>query len=255
MSRLQISVTFRMSRFRKALLDSALETLEKSSNFAALEWGYDELIRFPYEREKVLNAFFLEDPTESILLLKKSMSKYYSLVFAPKGELGKFEINHEGKLGKKDLVDGFELGGRLASIFKSDFAFVHWAGEITGPGGGALNGALKKRARKFAYSTEFSQAELRECGPRSFYARNWLAGEFLQRFKANVFEEHGCTISQNVWGGIQVDLVPEPWNADQRKLMEAQESINGAFSKLGLMGDYSNSLNIRPGKEWMPLQS
>jgi hypothetical protein len=65
--------------------------------------------------------------------------------------------------------------------------------------------------------------------------------------------ECGGYVQDTTWGGIRLDLVEEPWNADAETLSIAQKKTRQNLESSAVFGDYSRVLRYKPGTNWEPI--
>jgi hypothetical protein len=90
-------------------------------------------------------------------------------------------------------------------------------------------------------------------GLHSIYARTWFGSHLVKLIGRERLYECGGYVQDTTWGGIRLDLVEEPWNADAETLSIAQKKTRQNLESSAVFGDYSRVLRYKPGTNWEPI--
>jgi hypothetical protein len=129
---------------------------------------------------------------------------------------------------------------RLAEAFQPEFGFVHQVWEADTP-----------EAETYSYGIRLALKDLRSYGFCRIHPRNWFGPDLLSVLGKERLLSLPFTRTTS-WGGIELDLVENPWEADFETLYKRQQEVVRIFASWGLMGDYSSVSQKRPGPNWTP---
>ena len=222
-----------------------LDALEGGATFAPTHYGEDEFARLPYDRPAILARV---GKAYTITVARKKAVKYIATFVATKGlhpsEAYALSFYTKGGCPPSSVPEAYALGDRLAAALKPEIAYVQPTGN-----------ALGDRAKAFGGGSGHSWQMIRDYGLPSLSARTWLGAELTARIGRDLLEKSGCVVREAPWGGVVVDLVPEPWKADVELLFTKQQAAQKVLRKSGMFGVYEgiDGIDTKPGPKWTPL--
>lgn len=224
----------------RSILEAYLQALEQEPLVAPTHASRDERKRAPYDRTQIL------EPTAgrkagAVSLWRARVPKYArGTLSAGSGSHNKVTVDYDAGLIDKSVAPLYEAWTRLAEKFRPEFGFVHSVFQTESP---------NKEA--YSYGIRLTIKELRDNGFCLLHPRTWFGPDLVSVIgKERLLDlPHTRTTS---WGGVQLDLVEEPWAADFETMYERQRDVMRIFSAWGLMGDYSSVVRAVPGPRWTP---
>jgi len=198
----------------------------------------DERKRIPYDRDALLRSF--ASARSGYHLWRAKVPKYNEAFVSAKATTHNLvKVDYDSAPRDSQLPELFAAWTRVASVLKPEFGFVHslWA--------------LGKPSEEYNRGPGITAQKLRDFGFRSVHARTWFGPDLVAVIGVErlLRIEHTTRTS---WGGVQLDLVPNPWAATFEQLEGRTREVKQIFASWGLLGDYSDLNNTRPGPNWTP---
>jgi hypothetical protein len=105
------------------------------------------------------------------------------------------------------------------------------------------------------YSPSISQDHLQQNGMPPLGVRTWIGPHIVSQIGIERLRTCGGLIRETAWGGMELDLVNSPWEADFDTLLQAKQRIMIHLEPSGAFGDYSNyPLPLySPAQNWKPI--
>ena len=224
----------------KRILDGCLEAVESEPLITPTHASKDERKRAPYDRSALVEAAGGRK-VGGAFLWRAKMPKYtHGSLSTSNISHNKITVDYDAGLNDESVPLLFEAWARLAENLRPEFGFVHGVPDIESPSAAAYNYGLRLKIK-----------DLRDNGFRLIHPRTWFGPDLVSVIgKERLLDlPHTRTTS---WGGVQLDLVEEPWAADFETMYERQRDVMRIFSAWGLMGDYSSVVRAVPGPRWTP---
>jgi hypothetical protein len=220
-------------------LSRVLVALEEEPQAAPTHASYDERKRLPYDREAALQSFGLKR-SRGINLWRGQVPKYTNGYLSTHQTVyNHVSADYSSSLRKFQLLELFATWTRLAAKLEPEFGLVH------------MRWSLGAESEEYNYGFRLNPKELRQFGFCSLHSRTWFGPDLT-----SVIGEQRLLALPNTektpWGGLQLDLVENPWLADFSTMARRQREVESVFASWGLMGNYSNSSNVIPGPNWTP---
>ncbi|GGR79429.1 hypothetical protein [Deinococcus sedimenti] len=136
------------------------------------------------------------------------------------------------------------LASRMASVTRPLFGGIGFPWTDT-----------TEEARRFNAMLNTGGLDLHNNGPDSAAVRSWFGPPFAAQLDPAALTALDLVVRTTDWGGLEVDLTDEPWNAPLELLAAQKQAFNGYLSDLGLLGDYSRRLLRRPGARWAQVKA
>lgn len=194
----------------------------------------DERKRIPYESESIVGAAE-RGPVE---LWRTQEPRYAGSLITNRDARNMLKLSFESPADNL-LPAIFEGATRLANQIRPEFGFVHALWQ-RGPASEAYNFGYRLQAR-----------DLDKCGLGNVYARTWFGPYLVERIGKPLLLSLPQAYEM-LWGGIQTDLVLEPWLADFDVLSAAQAQVMKQLRSTGLVGDFTGPpVRWKPGARWV----
>jgi len=235
---LKVGLLFPINTGKAPGLEAMLELLEGEPLATPTHANYDSQKRAPYDRTSVLQqrASFR---ISGFSLWRTKAPKYPDAYLGARDNAyNHIVLKYAGGLPDAKVESLFATWTRLAEATKTEFGFLHCL---------IKNG----RSEAYNYGAGVNLKHLSRCGLESLYARTWLGPELTEVIGQKRLL--GLPNSRSTsWGGVELDLTPEPWKADFDTLFTRQKALVKTFSSWGVIGDYSDFSEPLPGPSWTP---
>lgn len=218
-------------------LDCLLSALE-TSDLAPTHWGLTEPVRNQYDRNAVIAGVSATGSHELYtpsLHRRKAAPRYEAFFSTSSEDLNFVNSKFQNALDIKCLSQIFALGDTLAENLEAELAFVH---------------PIWYETNQVNLSPYVKVRDLQKYGLRSIGARTWLGPFLVKTIGRDLLYSCGAYAQDTSWGGIRLDLVKDPWQADVEALSDAQAKVMQNLDSSGIFGDYTNVLAHKPGNNW-----
>jgi uncharacterized protein YjbI with pentapeptide repeats len=221
-----------------------LEAFEAAPELAPTHWGPDERARSKYNRADAVAYAAKQEPQIRVPTLRRAaLPTYLAYPFesVPTRPFG-FKVSFPQGLRAEDVAPIYALGDVLAERMEAEFGFVHPA-------------FVGEECRDYASTGQYKVTEFEDFGPRAVVARTWLGPHvagLLGRERLSHLAAAGFDVEDMLWGGVRVDLVSPPWEADCATLAERQAQAMDLLCDSGVFGDYSHRWKRTLGPRWVP---
>jgi hypothetical protein len=232
-------------------LDSLLNVFESFPILQPQKWAKDDRAKSkqPYERQ-ALAKMVSTCSSEAIPMLYGKKPVPYEFFF-------EFERNHQNSANK--CLNGVywyldappNFNDSLDSIFK----FSQKLADIVCPEYGSINLIWDHPQIGELISPGIKIPEFQQNGVPSLGIRTWMGLDIIDKIGIDRLKSCGAIVHQTDWGGIQLDLVEQPWLADFDTLLQAKQRIMANLEPSGMFGDYSNYPwpLYSPAPNWIPI--
>ncbi len=213
-----------------------LDGLEANPVLDATHASGDERKRVPYVRataeEAARNGF--------VSLWRTKAPKYGGWLSTKSSTTDGLTLEFNPAPSPPALAAVFDGAARLADVMRPEFGFVHLC-YVRDPDAVAYN-------RGFASMTG---RVLDRVGIANVHARNWF-GPYLVKLLGRDFLLAFPYAREKSWGGIQVDLVAEPWSSDFETLRVGQEEVMKRLNATGTVcATEGPPVLWKPGPNWI----
>lgn len=213
-----------------------LEAIANEPQTAPTHGSFDERKRLPFSAHSL--ATYAGTRMGTPLLWRAKAPKYWGSVDASPLPIARILLHYEDIDPKK--VEALCAGiARLADKLEPAYAALRFIWTDPMP-------------TQAASMSGFSLKALHYCkyGPPGVYASTWFGPSLVHSIGLPALLAQGATAT--AWGGVSLQLVPEPWNATFESLCERQNEINHVLRESGFFGDYSEPVP-RKGARWIAL--
>ena len=198
----------------EATLERLLRVFESHEKFSPNKWGNWERIRLDYNKSEIIDLASLDKIDE--VYLHRNLSVKYSGRFDinwKQSSYFSFEMNKS--TSQKYWSTFFELFDQVAEIVKPRYGVTHVAWEEIIPW---TNDRERLKIWMF-YASDIVPKDY-QYGPHGLGIRTYLGGDILELFGREIFKTIPAIVTEMEWGGIRVDLVDKPWEADPELLFD-----------------------------------
>jgi hypothetical protein len=223
-------------------LERLLDAFESIEELAPTNWGRDERARDPYDRAALITEVSaLKSESYMPGLHRRKPPRYQAYFTASDSGLKMVKVEFGSSLRKKDMALVFKLGSILANALEPEYGFVH--------------AVWRDQDEKGLYSISnvVTARKLQECGLLRPPARTWYGAHIVKLIGRDRLDETGVPIKETPWGGVELNLVADPWEADFETLNARQEKVMSVLEPAGVFGDYSSWHDCKPGPKWKPI--
>src|SRR5262249_52780291 len=123
----------------------------------------------------------------------------------------------------------YELAGELAERFRAVYGTVH---------------PDVQDGTKFRAAGNLELEWLQRYGPLAVAARTWYGAHLVGLIGEDRIRAAGVA-APLPWGGLRLDLVPEPWAAGIDTLKQRQAEAVAALAPAQVLGDYSHPVTYK----------
>jgi hypothetical protein len=241
--RIELEIFTWHSLVHKGSLLSLLQAFESYSDLAPTHWSSDDsedpkATYQPYSRDQFLvKVTDLDEYSDLPGLCRKKRPKYESELLNNAPNLMKeIGVTFDSNLRTEDLPQIFEWSETLVSSVDAEFAFLDpfWDGIDY----------------EYNHSAGLKADEFQSFGLISISACTWFGPKLVKIIGRELLCNCGGFVQDTRSGGIRLDLVEEPWQADAETLSIAQKRVMQNLERSGVFGDYTQILKYKPGANW-----
>ncbi|MEK4733284.1 hypothetical protein [Paenibacillus sp. FSL L8-0641] len=232
-------------------INSILNIFETKDYFKPTSWGNSETIKVDYDRDEIKERIILQQPRFSELYLQRAHSIEYS---------GSFDLisNFRAYFGfdfkntpKKLWPEIYELSENIASIIKPRYGIAHGFWPVSTPWQ-----SERDRLHKWMnFCSQPAPVTFGPCGPLGMGTRTYFSGDILDLFNKEIFLNIPANVTETDWGGIRVDLVAKPWEADANELLDRWICVMDYMEQYDVFAipnfsESRRSVSFNPNKAW-----
>jgi hypothetical protein len=230
-------------------VDEILSLFESFPILFPKKWAEDDRARSrkPYKREALL-AWVSSTWDGNIPMLFGQKSSPYEAFWSMSSnrqnsdweKLSSFWIDWHTPIDPKYTSVIFDFSSVLANILKPEL--------------GSFDLVFENGNNHQLFSPLKDQ-DLQEYGMPPIGVRTWMGSHIISQIGLERIKSSGGVISETSWGGIQLDLVEQPWLADFDRLVAARTKIMAHLEPSGVFGDYSRYPVplYSPAPNWIPI--
>jgi hypothetical protein len=223
--------------------EAVLRTLEEDSLLAPQRWGAEAGLRDAYSRRDIVQALVSNPDDLAPQLYRTTLPGKYRLRWYGGPTLSTLVFETAGRVDEAEAGAFFgaisELAGRLPLA-------VEW-GHITTEFDSAPPGTNMQETSNFTHLAYYEQYGPSCVFPRTFFGRR-LVG--LMEGGAARYASLGFPWRPLADGGVEFDLMPEPWKGDPMELKAAQMRAHAQLFPTGIFCDESEETDPCPGPRW-----
>lgn len=182
------------------------------------KWGYDERVRLDYDKDEVIERATSDKHDFSYIYLWRNKDVKY---------MGHFNL----ELSSRAFLD-FEFGKSMPQKYWQEFFEIsHEIAEVVKPRIGIAHIFLpptipwkndKERIQRYMNTcSQPTPVRLIEHGPMGVGMRTYFSGDIMELFGREFLLNAPAVVSELAWGGICIDLVDKPWEANISEILES----------------------------------
>jgi hypothetical protein len=222
MHSLKLYFLFRGRTHDRPVVEQLLDRIEEEPLLVPTHASMNERKRKPYDRASLLDDSFGPNGYPPYFWRTKAPKYAHAGVGREYTGYNLVSFEFDGT-ADKHRAELFEAASRLAARIGTEFAFVHLPAPQDWP-----------HWREYNNASGFPAVELWRKGIPNLFARTWFGPSLLEHVGRNVLASiPGGTPTS--WGGIQIDLAPEPWTADFDTLFASQQRAREPLGKAGFL--------------------
>lgn len=223
-------------------IEQHLDILYTSADFTPTHWAKNEhpTAKRKYVRDEVL--FYGEDIGDyGLVHLYREQFPTYTLFYKSnkrfKPSVLRLSFEDAKAFDPKMIKAIFDLGNAFAHQLEAVFGYV-WM-------------SWNEDYGKYLPRKTIRSGELARYGPNPAHARTWHGSYLVNLIGRDQLNQCGADVRDTEWGGVELDLVPEPWAATLDELVDRQRRVMETLEQTEVFGDYRNFPIFHPGKKWV----
>ncbi|TWD92475.1 hypothetical protein FB550_11728 [Neobacillus bataviensis] len=199
------------------ILDQLLNVFESNGKFAPTHWGNSEIVKVEYNRNEIIERVVSDSNITEIYLYRDKDVKY----------LGSFEVNWSPRsflklefhksIPKKLWPVFFELSDKIAEIVKPCYGVTH----IFWPSAYPWNTERERLNMWMDLCANPVPVRFLPNGPLGVGVRTYISSHIMEMFGKEFLLNSPGVVSELNWNGIRIDLLSEPWKADNETLLDS----------------------------------
>lgn len=218
---------FSMAMFPSIALDQEalhelLNVFESHEQTTPRFWGHNEKIRLAYNRlelvDRVLNK---QDGITQVYLHRDQTVKFsgrFDIKLSSRSFL-KFEFNKS--LPQRMWPTFFELSDRIAQIVKPRYGITH----MFWPSPSPWTNATERLHTWMDFCSYPYPSSFIPNGPLGVGMRTYFGSDILEMFDEDFFANLPALITKPDFGGLCIDLVEKPWEADKDTILQQWDKV------------------------------
>ncbi|MGG2017861.1 hypothetical protein [Bacillus sp. S10(2024)] len=194
-----------------------LDVFESNEKFAPTHWGNCETVRVEYNREEIIEKVISERRVSEIHLYRDKSVNYRGSfkVNLSHGSFLNFEFHKS--ITQKFWPTFFMLSDQIAEIAKPRFGVAQICWPVPNP----WNTERERLQKWMNISSLPIPVRFLPNGPLGIGARTYFGGHILDMFGRDLLLNSPAVISELNWGGICIDLLKNPLEADGDILLDS----------------------------------
>lgn len=198
-------------------LGKILDVFESNEKFAPTHWGNSELVKVEYSRDEILEKVIVEKSVSELHLYRDKAVKYSGFFNIHWSHRSFFNFTFHKSMAKKMWPAFFELSDQLAEVLKPIFGVTHIFWPLSYP----WNTEQEKLRMWMNQCSYPVPVKFLPNGPLGVGARTYIGGHVLDIFGKGFLLNSPAVVREPAWGGLCLDVVPKPFEADDESLLES----------------------------------
>lgn len=217
--------------YQQQVLQPVLHAIQADPLFTAEGWGLDERSNFPYDEAELLKIA-RGDSTPYVLQLKRKHRLKHT-TFLRLSQRPALVVYFHPSVKPADWTAIFTWAGSLAAAYQPQIAWVHIFSAPEPP----LEDEQQKRHYLMDASVTGAGPDFESDGPGGLGMRTYLGPDLVKRFGRDRLLSAPAVVTELPWGGVCLDLVEQPWQADLPNLLRAWQAAMDALRPAGIFAD------------------
>jgi hypothetical protein len=229
-------------------LEHLLNQFERSKYFYPKKWsGGDGYPKLPYDRNQMIDGIKTNGARYIPHLWGGKNNSFEIILFIDppsipmKKRLNYASLRVKYLPSKIPIYDVFQFNSDLMEVFKPEIASLQY---------------IQKDIKDSKWVLSTLGNDIQEFGVPTFGIRTWIGQHTISQIGLNYLESCGANLKVTNWGGMEIDLIDSPWDADLPTLIEAQQRVMANLTPSGAFGDYSRYPFYPayvPASKWTPI--
>ncbi|HDR7607244.1 hypothetical protein [Bacillus mycoides] len=202
---------------QEEILGRLLDVFESNEKFAPTHWGNCETIRVEYNREEIIEKVISEGRVSEVHLYRDKSVNYRGSFEVNLSNGSFLEFEFQKSIPKKFWPDFFMLSDQISEIAKPRFGVAQICWPVPYP----WNTERERLLMWMNISSLPIPVEFRPNGPLGLGARTYFSSHVLDMFDKELLLNSPAVVSELNWGGICIDLLKNPLEADGDILLDS----------------------------------
>jgi hypothetical protein len=198
------------------IINDILKVFETHDYFKPTSWGNSEMVKVDYDRDEIIERIILKQPKFSELYLHREASIEYTGSFDLISNFRAYFGFDFKNIPKELWPEFYEISENFASIIKPRYGITHGFWPVSTPWQ-----TERDRIHKWMnFCSQPAPVNFGPCGPLGMGTRTYLSGDIIDLFSKEIILSIPANVTELDWGGIRVDVVDKPWEADANELLD-----------------------------------
>ncbi len=224
---------------------SQIDILESSSHLKPTHWGKDGRPRSKrkYTRDKLLSYVNDKELLDELYLYRDEQPTY-TIFYFPRFKYSStpssihWSFEKDVKTFSLDVAQEiFEVSSNLAGQVEAIFGYTWTPWDDN------------EDWKRYMPSSIINAIAFADYGPNPVHVRTWYGSYLIEIIGRKALVESGALIKETSWGGVELDLVEEPWNSSLDEILKRQQEVMAVLGRTEVFGDYRTH---EAGKRWIP---
>ncbi|MDM5155465.1 hypothetical protein QUF88_17155 [Bacillus sp. DX1.1] len=202
---------------QEEILGRILDVFESNEKFAPTHWGNCETVRVEYNREEIIEKVISERRVSEVHLYRDKSVNYRGSFEVNLSHGSFLEFEFHKSIPKKLWPAFFELSDQIAKIVKPRYGVAQICWPVPYP----WNTERERLYMRMNISSLPIPVRFLPNGPLGLGARTYFSGHILEMFDKELLLNSPAVVSELNWGGIRMDLLNNPLEADGDILLDS----------------------------------
>lgn len=201
---------------QEEILGRLLDVFESNEKFAPTHWGNSETVKVEYNRREILEKVISERRVSEVHLYRDKAVHYKGSFKVNWSHSSYLEFEFHKSIPKKLWSVFFELSDQIAEIVKPRYGVSQIFWKASYP----WNTEYERLHMWMNMSSLPIPVRFLPNGPLGVGARTYFSGHILEMFDKEFLLNIPAVVSELEWGGICMDLLQNPLEADRDTLLD-----------------------------------
>jgi hypothetical protein len=202
----------------KETLNQLLNVFELDKNFIPTKWGNNELIRLDYNQTEIMEKVLSKEKKfDEIYLYRTKNIKYNGSFDTYLSSRSFLNFSFDKSMPQKYWDIFFYLTDQIAEIVKPRYGVTH----IVWPSPTPWTNERERQHKFMNFCSGPIPVGFGPNGPSGVGMRTYFSGDVLKLFGREFLKNTPAVVTELEWGGIRIDLLEKPWEADIDMLLDS----------------------------------
>ncbi|MGG2017848.1 hypothetical protein [Bacillus sp. S10(2024)] len=202
---------------QEEILGRLLDVFESNEKFAPTHWGNCETVRVEYNREEIIEKVISERRASEVHLYRDKSVNYRGSFQINWSQRSFLQFEFHKSIPKKLWSAFLELSDQIAEIVKPCYGVTQIFWPLSYP----WNTERERLHMWMEISSQPIPVRFLPNGPLGMGARTYFGGHILEMFGRDLLLNSPAVVSELSWGGICIDLLKNPLEADIGTLLDS----------------------------------